>query len=180
MSLRKRVRKIETSLPPVEAVLLWVKEMLDLGQERFMEETLADPRNPRVLLAKMIGDAIRENVIYPIKAEVVDQAVREAQKEADMRIVLVSNLHEHVRQKLTHSHTELLEERFTRILSQTSLVGHQPKSWELWRAQLVDSLFEKWCLKKIVASISADYYRGHALLFEADEEQVNRQDLFIN
>ena len=57
MSLRKRVRKIETSLPPVEAVLLWVKEMLELGQERFMEETLADPRNPRVLLAKMIGDA---------------------------------------------------------------------------------------------------------------------------
>jgi hypothetical protein len=175
MSLRKRVRKIETSLPPVETVLLWLKGTLELGQEGFTRETLAHACNPRGWRAKLVGDAIRENVNDAIKAEVLDQVVREAQKEADLRIVLVMKLHEQVQQKLTDSGTELLEERFARLLSQTSLVGFQPKSWELWRAQLADSLVDKWCLKKIVASISIDYYRGHPLLFDADEERLNSQ-----
>jgi hypothetical protein len=175
MSPHNRLRRIETSLPPIEAVLLWLAEMLELGQERYSEEMLADPRNLRVLLAKMIGDAIRENVIHAMKPEVLDQAVREAQKQGDMRMVLVLNLHEHVRGKLNVAHTDLLEERYTRILLQTSVVGHQPKSWDLWRAQLTDSLIEKLCLKKIVESISVKYYRGHALLFEADEDLLNAQ-----
>ena len=123
--------------------------MLERGQERYSEEMLADPRNPRVLLAKMIGDAVRENLgDPPLNRERLEQAVREAQKQGDMLIVLALTLHDHVRPKLIVAHTELLEERFIRILSQTSLLGHWPKSWELWRAQLTDSLIEKLRLKR--------------------------------
>ena len=176
MSKDKRLQKIETSLPPTEAAILCLKEMLERGQERYSEEMLADPRNPRVLLAKMIGDAVRENLgDPPLNRERLEQAVREAQKQGDMLIVLALTLHDHVRPKLIVAHTELLEERFIRILSQTSSLGHWPKSWELWRAQLTDSLIEKLRLKKIVESISLKYYRGHALLFAADEESLNSQ-----
>jgi hypothetical protein len=164
------VQKIETSLPPVEAVLLWLKEMLELGQEQYSEKMLADPKNPRVVLAEMIGEAVRDNFIRPMQPDLVQQAVREAQKQGDMLMLLVLNLHDHVRRKLIVPHTDLLEERFARILLQTSFVGLLSKSWALWRAQLTDSLIAKWCLKKIVESISVKYYSGHALLFEADED----------
>lgn len=175
MSLRKRVQKIETSLPPVEAVLLWLKEMLELGQEQYSEKMLADPKNPRVVLAEMIGEAVRDNFIRPMQPDLVQQAVREAQKQGDMLMLLVLNLHDHVRRKLIVPHTDLLEERYVRILLQTSFVGLLSKSWALWRAQLTDSLIAKWCLKKIVESISVKYYSGHALLFEADEDMLNSQ-----
>jgi hypothetical protein len=175
VSLLKRVQKIETSLPPVEAVLLWLKEMLELGQERYSCEMMADPRNPRVVIAQMIGDAIRENVNHAVKPEVLEQAVREAQKIGDMRMVLVLNVHEYVRGKTIFPHSDLLDERFARILSQTSLVGLNPKAWELWQAQLTNSLIEKWCLVKIIELISVEYYYGNALLFKADEELLKSQ-----
>lgn len=175
MSPRKRLQKIETSLPPVEAVLLLLKEMLELGRERYLEELSADGRNPRVVLAKMIGEALRENFIHPTRPELREEAVREAQKQGDMRLVLALNLHDYVRDKLSVAHVELLEERFVRLSVQSCYVGHQPRSWELWRAQLTERFIEKLCLKEAVEAIAVKYYHGHALLFTADEDLLNSQ-----
>ena len=133
MSPRKRLHRIETSLPPLEAALLWLNEMLELGQERYSHEMLADLGNPRAVLAHMIGKAVRENLgDPPLNRERLEQAVRQAQKQGDMLMVLVLTLHDHIRPKLIVARTELLEERFARILSQTSLLGLRPKSWDLF------------------------------------------------
>jgi hypothetical protein len=178
MSLRKRLRRIEISLKPLGAVLLWLKEMLDFGQERYWEEVLADPRNPRNVVAKMVGEAVRKNFIHPMQPELVEQAVREAQKQADMLIMLILQLHDYVRSecKLHHLYGELLDERLSRILGQSVSMGRiEPKPWELWRALLRDRLIATRSLRKIVQSISAKYYEGHPLLFAADEDVLNSE-----
>jgi hypothetical protein len=126
MSLRKRLRRIEISLKPLDAVLLWLKEMLDFGQERYWEEMLADPRNPRIVVAKMVGEAVRENLSYPpLKSELLEQAVRGAMKEADMRMVLILELHDYVRSacNLNRPYCELLLEKSIRILVEHRYLG---------------------------------------------------------
>lgn len=174
MSSCKRSHRIECSLPPVEAALLCLEEMLEMGQERYTAELLANPKNPRVGLAERVEEGVRKFSTFG-QRELVDRAVREAQKQADMRLVLILNLHDHVRRKLSVPQIELIEERFLRISLQTSVIGHKPKSWELWRAQLIERLIEKLCLKKTVELISVKYYRGHAMLFKADEDLLNSQ-----
>src|SRR5262245_37544513 len=109
--------------------------MLDLGHEGYMEKMFAETSNPRVVVAKMVAEAVRENLSEPpIGKELLDQAVREAQKQADILIVLVLNLHDYVRSKckLNHPYGDLLDERFTRILGQPLIVGKfVSKSWDL-------------------------------------------------
>lgn len=178
MNLKKRLQKVETSLTPLEAVLLWLKPMLDLGRQEYCEEMLADPRNPRVVVAKMVEEAVRENLSEPrLKPELLEQAVRDAIKQSDMLMVLVLDLHDHVRAKcaVNRIYCELLDERLTRIVGQTQYLGFVPKPWELWRGLLIEKLLGMLSLRGVAQSISANYYDGHPLLFAEDENDLNTQ-----
>lgn len=177
MTLRKRLQKIETSLTPKEAVFLWLKEMLELSHETYVEKMFADPRNPRVLVARTVGEAIRENLSDPpLEPELLEQAVRKAQKEADMLIVLLLDLHDHVRSKceLNSVQAQVVDERFMHLLQTYVYEGRfEPCKWDSWRALLSDNLIAMRQLRETVASISDSYYDSHPLLFAADEEKLN-------
>jgi hypothetical protein len=183
VTLSKRLQRIETSLTPTQAVLLWLKEMLDLGQERYWEKLSADPSNPRVVVLKMVADAIRENLSEPPKKmEELEQAVRAGQKQADMRIMLVLNLHDHVRSECrpNEAYANLLVEKYRRMLQDFTYHGKfESEDWDSWRALLIERLICMRQLKETVVSIGTKYYDGHPLLFANDEDDLNYEIGFL-
>jgi hypothetical protein len=184
MTLLKRLQRIETSLTPREAVLLWLKGMLELSHESYLEKVFADPRNPRLLLLKAVAEAVRENLTGPpLKPELLEHAVREAQKQADVLITLILDLHDRVRSecRLNHPYAELLFERFQRMLLE-QIVQHdrsQPDAWDSWRKLLTERLSAMWQLRKTVVAINARFFDGHPLLFAADKDMLNCQIVLL-
>src|SRR3954466_7580900 len=115
MSIRKRVQKIETSLTPREMALFWLESILNFDQRSHFHDLWLDPRGFRDIVAKKVAEAVRENLTEPpLKREVLELAVREAQKQTDTLMVLILDLHQHVRSQscLNHLMVDLVIERY--------------------------------------------------------------------
>lgn len=157
--------------------MLWLEEMLDLGQKRYMEKMFADPRNPRVLVVRSVGEAVRENLSDPpLGPELLERAVREAQKQADMLIVLILHLQDQVCCELRRHdpYAQLLFEQYRRMLLEQSMSRRSPpEDWDCWRALLIGRLITLGRLRKTVRAISARYYDGHRLLFATGENRLD-------
>jgi hypothetical protein len=183
MSHDKRVHTIETSLTPKAGVLFWLEDMLQSSHESYLEKLFANPSNPRVIVVKAVGEAVRENLSYPrLTAEQLEQAVREAQRQADTLILLVLNLHERVRSKCQDAvmSIELICEQRQRLFFEATCQNKfEPKDWDSWRDRLFGTLTSMLVLREMVTSISAKYYDGHPLLFAADNDKLNVQIAYL-
>jgi hypothetical protein len=177
VSVRKRVQKIETSLPPKEMGLFWLEKILEFGQNRQQEDLWADPRCVRLDVAQKIGEAVNENLADPpLRRELLDQAVREAQKQTDTLMVLILDVHEHVssESRIDHVSVDLVLEKYWRLLERGGYKGEfDPVAWDSWRAMLINKWTAIICLRKLVDSISETCFDGHTLLFAEDEELLN-------
>lgn len=110
--------------------------------------------------------------------EVIAQAVREAQKQADFLMVLRKNLLNDVvlTCELNALHLLLLNEKLGRMLEQIIQgSGFETITWDLWRGVLVQRLSEMWRLRGTVQVISERYYDHHSLLFPEIDSRFNEQ-----
>jgi len=183
MSQNKRLQTIETSLPPTAGVLFWLEDMLQSSHESYVERIFADRSNPRVAVVRAVGEAVRENLSYPrLKPEQIEQAVREAQKQADTLILLVLDLHERVRSACKDAvvSIELISERWLRMMLQAMYQETaEPKEWDWWRNNLTVTLTSMLIMREMVTSIRAKYYDDAPLLFPAEQDRLNEQIAFL-
>jgi hypothetical protein len=183
VNLGKRLQRIETSLTPKQAVLLWLKGMLELGLVSYLEKSFAALPNeaPRARIGEMVGQALRKSLSQQrMKPELMASVVRDAQKQADALIVLIRQLHQCVHLECTVSapYIVLLYETFKRLLEQfVHQDRFEPEAWDLWRAVLMKRLITMWQLREAIAVISASYYDGHPLLLAEDESKLNQKRL---
>jgi hypothetical protein len=177
VSVDKRLQKLETSLPPAKAGLFWLKDTLEFGQHRRYQDMWADPRRRRGEVVKQVGEAVHKNLgDPPLEREVLDQAVREAQKQTDTLMVLILDVHEYVRSesRLNNLRVDLALEKYLRLLERYAFRGEfDPEAWDSWRAMLIETWAAISRLRKLVDSISETYFDGHALLFPEDDEVLN-------
>ena len=92
MSFTKRLTRVETSLTPKQAVLLWLKEVQQLDPNEFDEKVFTGPMHeaPRVRIPEMAEKAVRDSLSKKgMKPESVSEAALEAWKQADFMLVLV-------------------------------------------------------------------------------------------
>jgi hypothetical protein len=101
VSSAKRLARIESSLTPKQAVLLWLKEAQQFDITEYSEKILNAPLSdaPRVRFPKMAEEAVRDSLRKKgMKPEWIARAEREAWKQADSLVVLVLNLNDQVQQ----------------------------------------------------------------------------------
>jgi hypothetical protein len=179
--LDQRLQRVETSLTPKQAVLLWLKETLELGFRGFFEKILTSPSDqlPRARISQNVAKAVRETLTTQgMGPEVIARAVREAQKEADFLIVLIRGLQKDVQLtcELNAPYVVLLYEKLQRMREQIVRgSGFEPTAWGLWRGVLVRRLTEVWRLRETIKEISERYFEHHSLLFPEDERCLNEQ-----
>lgn len=180
MSPLQRLRRIETSLTPRQAVLLWLKEAQQLGFLGYTEKSLSSTMHeaPRARLTEMVGKAVRESLCEQgMKRELILPAEREARKQTDFLIILIRNLHWEVHEECTLDapYIVLLYEKFKRMLEHYTqrAAKFDPEIWEIWRAILIRRLTRMRQLSETVVAISERYFDGHPLLFP---EEANTLD----
>jgi len=178
MSLEKRVTKIECSLPPKQAALLWLEEMRRSGLSTFLAR-LSDPHeNPLIRVPQMAARAVRErfnkNRIMPELAN----AEREAWRQAARLVVIAVGLN------LTVLHGR--RSRWTcKMLLREWLHGIMrgaPPDCVMangWRMLLTDELREARLLREVTTVLSTTYYDGQSLLVTElqDDLEHHIQDL---
>ena len=184
MSLTRRLKEIETSLTPKQAVLLWLKEAQQLGIVAYMEKAFKSPAHelPRARLTEMVGRAVRESLgkqgKQGMKPEFTAHAEREARIQTDFLFVLVRDLHREVRLEceMNVPYILLLHEKFARLLERFERGDRfEPMSWEMWRTVLIGRLSGMWRLRETIAAVSEKYFDRNPLLFPEDASRLNRQ-----
>jgi hypothetical protein len=125
---RKRVTKMETSLTPTAAVLLWLKEAQSYGslQQYATEvrERLSEPGSkfPRSIVEERITQAVRD-ALKGRPHDEIDRAVRDAAREGDFLFVLTHDLNDLVRlnQRVNTLQAGLLAEQIRHLLEQDAV-----------------------------------------------------------
>ena len=181
MSLAKRLRKVETSLTPKQAVLLWLKEEQKLGFIERVDKLLKSPAHelPRARITELVGKTVRENLSKQgMNPKLSMQAEREARKRTDVLIVLVRDLQRdvHLVCTLNAPYVVLLFEKLKRMLEHfTEHERFDATSWQLWRAILTQRLSEMWLYREAITEISQRYFDHHPLLFPEDAHRFDLQ-----
>jgi hypothetical protein len=186
MNFAKRLEKIETSLTPKQAVLLWLKEVQQ-ADEKHRENTLwalmpeavwnrlskiveAQWRDTRNRISKNV-DAILVSIGKGGRSpDFSPEPLLERWEQADFLVVLVQQLNADI----------VLDSRETgqnlsALFGGLGEMGREHKEPALfaecggWRAGFVDTLTRLWLLKATIQAISKQYYDNHSILF-ADEE----------
>ena len=175
MSKEKRLKRIETSLTPKQAVLLWLKESQQAGLFAYMEEQFNSPvcEAPRARLTELVGNAVRETLRKQgMKAQFISRFERAARQETDFLVVLVRDLQSEVQRECLfyEPYVVLLYEKFERMLEHFTLQNKfKHEMWEMWRAVLILRLRTLLLLRDIIGAISARYFDHQPLLFREDD-----------
>ena len=180
MSLAKRLARVETSLTPKQAVLLWLKEVQQLDHEAFLEKSFKCPMHeaPRNRIPEMAEKAVRDSLSKKgMKPELIARAEVEAWKQADSLVVLVFNLNDQVQQNFLQSWPRLLY-----LCVQLRWMGEQfdehgvfnAAEWDTWREILIATLARMWLLRATIAAVSEQHYDSHSVLFLEQETDLNQ------
>ena len=179
MSFERRLTKIETSLTPKQAVLLWLKEVQPLGRTKCLEKALttgAIHETPCARISIAAANAVRESLSKQgVKEEVIASAARAARKQADFLFVLLSNLHYSVDilGTINGLRVAFLHEKYSHMLEQyLADRSLDQNDWNRWRANLIDTLAAMWRLRDTASEISTRYYDCHPLLFPENESSL--------
>jgi len=180
MTLRQRLARIETSLTPKQAVLLWLKEALQFESDDLFAKSVKGPIHeaPRVRVPEMAAKAVRDSLRKKsLKPESVARAELEARKQADFLIVLVIKLNEEVRLNCLHSspHLAFLSVQLRWMRARFAEHGvFNATEWGHWRELHIDTLTRMWVLRATIAAVSEQYYDSHSVLFSDRESSLNQ------
>jgi hypothetical protein len=170
--------KVETSLTPKQAVLLWLKEAQQFDSGEFLEKSFKGPMHeaPRVRIPEMAEQAVRDSLSKKgMKPELISKAALEAWKQADFMFVLVHRLNEEImldaRQSTPYLKLLLVELGWMEYKHEEHGIF---TAWGGWRALLLDTLAPMLLLRTTIEAISEQYYDNHSVLFPDQETRLNR------
>lgn len=180
MSKAKRLKQIETTLTPKQAVLLWLKEAQQMGLLAYMEQQFNTPMHnaPRARLTEMVGKAVCEGLQKQgMEYQRIMRVAREAKKQTDFLVVLALDLQQevHFECTLNEPYIELLYEKFRRMLEHFVQGKFAPSVWKQWRKVLIVKLMNLWRLRDTLEAISKKYFDHHAILFSEDARDLDSQ-----
>jgi hypothetical protein len=171
--------KVETSLTPKQAVLLWLREAQQLDSDEYTEKALKTPLHEAVLVRipniakRAVRDSLERKAMAP---ERIEQAALEAWKQARFLIVLVLELNSETLQDAVQTAPELKLLLFHLRWLEEQLGEHGVSvaaEWELWRDLLIRTLTRLWLLRATIAAVNQQYYDGHSILFLDREYHLN-------
>ncbi|MFI5109918.1 MAG: hypothetical protein ACHP78_13890 [Terriglobales bacterium] len=185
MSVAKRVTRIETSLTPLQAVLLWLTEVLPLDIDTFLEKLTKCPEHedPRRKIQEKVAKAVRarcnKQIMTPAEAM---NAEFQARKQAAFLFMLVIDLHIAVLGECRFGPWLILIDNLRRMQLQLREEGECPASLmkkitamvelatevnkeclgdkSVWDALLARLLL----LREAIAAISQKYFEGRPVL----------------
>jgi hypothetical protein len=171
VSSRKRLERIESSVTPKQAVLLWLKEVQQFDLNEYWEKIVNAPLSeaPRVRVPKMAEKAVRDSLSKKgMKPALIARAEWEARKQADSLVVLVLNLNHQVQQNALQNGP-----RLAYLWVKMQWLGEQfdehdvfnAEEWGTWRTVLIDTLARMWLLRATIATVSEQHYDNHSVLF---------------
>ena len=147
MNMERRLQKIETSLSPRQAAMLWLVEAQRFpSYQEYSQDTAGEPitEAPRVKIPRQAAEAMRYRVMFePWPTESQAKAVSEAHQQADFLVALALNINNQLLAELDRSVLVLwaLSEQRLRMSQQ----GRRRKlssraEWNFWRQMLVAHL----------------------------------------
>jgi hypothetical protein len=180
VNLAKRLTRIETSLTPKQAVLLWLKEAQQLDLKELLEKSFTCPMHeaPPVRIPEMVEKAVCDTLSKKgMKPESIAHAALEAWKQADFLFVLLCDVQQEVMSFSFQNcpYVLLLHEKLCRMLEHfCEDETFDPEAWDMWRMVLIDRLTSAWLLRETIKKVSEKYYDNSPLLFSGDENGFNR------
>lgn len=179
MSVAKRLARIETSLTPKQAVLLWLKEAQQFDSDEYAEKIFTAPTHeaPRNRVPRMAEEAVRGSLAKTaMEPKLIAKAELEAWKQADSLVVLVLNLNEQVQLDSRQSFPQLafLWVQLRWMAEQHDEHGvFNATEWGDWRELLINTLVRTRLLRATIAAISERYYDSHSVLLHDHESSLD-------
>jgi len=184
VSVAKRLTRIETSLTPLQAVLLWLTEVLPLDLDTFLEKLkrYSEHEDPKRKILEMVAKAARascnKQIMTPAEAM---YAEFQACKQAAFLFMLVIDLHIAVGEerspglwlilidKLRRAQLQLREEgefpaSLMKEITATAELATEIKKEFLGDKSVWDALARLLLLQEAIAAISQKYFDGRPLL----------------
>jgi hypothetical protein len=190
VSIEKRLTKIETSLRPLEAVLLWLTEVLPLDINTFSEKLTKCPphEDPAVRIPEMVAKAVREcfneQTMTPAAAR---DAEFQARRQTAFLFKLVINLHIALLQRYSlgqwliatvclhgfqQDDAQCPPPRVGRLADLVELAEEINKNC-LGDPSVLEALVLMLLLRETAAAISNQYFDGHRVLVAGAERSLN-------
>ncbi len=162
MSIAKRLIKIETSLTPTEAVLLWLQEGQDNLDPRydFLTHDQPQERIPQNVMAAVQEDCKKE----ALPPDMIKRSAIEAWEQTAFLVALVIECHGFIIKVLRSEALHLFLKRAEMMFFQVDTVRWTGPETEPLRNLLVEVIGKTWRGRSVVAEISRKYYDGHLVL----------------
>ncbi len=172
---QKRLSRIETSLTPKQAVLLWLRQehqgRTSVEYLRYMMQRPPSAR-PRARVETQVVDAIRA-AMKGQEAGRIHQAVRQGQMYADFLILLVSRTNSVILDdgRCRWLQIALLHEQ----LRNAALSGHDAKALHRWAVRVREVVTDVCALQAASELIRDRYFDGECILAKDVIEDVEQQ-----
>jgi hypothetical protein len=175
-----RLDKLEHSLTPKEAAILWVEETHAFPTLTAYAASLVGKPNaafPLFRLPEQVEAAVRKQT----KGEKIEEVAAEVRR-AVRDVVFLAHLHFDVNTRVTEGHrgnlmhTLFLAERLGRLIRMDPFRGGAGEMREeavFWRELARPLLAEVYTLVGTVANLEATYFDGHGLLFPTVRENLD-------
>ncbi len=180
MTLAERVAKIEISLTPKQAVLLWLTEAQQVAGFRDWiaknAETLCDA-HPRAVIATKVANAVWDALCRKgVSLEAIKRAQLQARKQTDFLVTLALNVNQGRLAESEKDYLIMLSVSGQRLSMMERVVEHvsiDSEEWDAWRTMLIATLERLWGQQAAIAAISTEYYDDHQVLFANEAAELN-------
>jgi hypothetical protein len=177
VNIAKRLARIETSLRPLQAVLLWLTEVQLLDLDTFWEKLTKCPahEHPKVRIperaAKAVRKSLNEKMMTPEEAM---NAEFQARKQTAFLFMLVINLHIAVVSRCSFGQWLTLIEDFNRLQLHGIVEFAETVNQNCFdNLSASVALARLLLLRQIIAAISEKYFDGHQVLIVGAESRLN-------
>ena len=172
---QKRLTRIETSLSPKQAVLLWLRqEHHGRTSMEYLRDMFQQPPSarPRARVETQVVDAIRA-AMKGQEAARIHQAMRQGQMYADFLILLVSRTNSVIMDdsRCRWLQIALLHEQ----LRNAALSGHDAKALNKWAVRLRGVVTDVCALQAASELIRDRYFDGECILLKDAIEDLQQQ-----
>jgi hypothetical protein len=173
--IKKRLTRIETSLTPKQAVLLWLRqEHQGRTSMEYLRNMMQRPPSarPRARVETQVVDAIRA-AMRGQETSRIHQAVRQGQMQADFLILLVSRTNSVIvdDSRCRWLQMALLYEQ----LRNAALSGDDAKALSKWAVRLRGVVTDVCALRAASALIRDRYFDGECILAKDAIEDLEQQ-----
>jgi len=180
---KRRLKKIEISLTPKEAVLLWLKNATTQAEDwttYIADRFSRGEKPPRDEIADQIEGAIHQ-AMKGEKADQVDQAIRQAVREGDFLFMLFFrvNIEVMAESKANMLQVSLLAEQIQGIFERDSFSDEKRISDQTrvadWRARALSYTGEIYCTQATIEVLERRYFDGASILVPDVADELQHQ-----